>query len=459
MNHKRATLEQGYSNDEMGEAESSSGVSSLIAAQGQAGGGNAMVAERLAASIGQDTVPGIEGDLALMSTRFGQDFSDVSVNIGGDPDSADALGARAWTHGRSVAFRPGEYTPGTPEGQARLAHELTHVLQQGSRPEQDGWVKTAAQDAEGHLDTVTELLRQSLHAIDQGRIDAASADGAAVEPEAARAPLERALAQLGAFRSPERSRDAADLSLMLLQAADHDEATEAAATAEALHDVDAGSGDALEQEAERSARSAMAGRSVAPVSPSAGAPRAQRMAQAIALPLILGPPGWLIAAVAALGIVVVGYAAFDSARPITSPKTDTTPKTESKDKTKPIGVPTTLEKTGSERRDWGMMRFQVQWNTRGGGPTFSQSVPATAEIGVTVAQAIAGMNAALAQVSPSAARSAAATGVAEANAWILKRPPMGIAQGGYSKSFRFHYKGFTDARADVENIKGHNLRA
>ena len=43
---------------------------------------------------------------------------------------AGELGARAVTVGEHVAFAPGEYRPGTPVGDALLAHELAHVGQQ-----------------------------------------------------------------------------------------------------------------------------------------------------------------------------------------------------------------------------------------------------------------------------------------------------------------------------------------
>jgi hypothetical protein len=34
-----------------------------------------------------------------------------------------------------------------------------------------------------------------------------------------------------------------------------------------------------------------------------------------------------------------------------------------------------------------------------------------------------------------------------------------LAIGGYSNSEYFQYKNFTDARVDVENLRGHNLRS
>jgi hypothetical protein len=70
---------------------------------------------------------------ALMEQRFGHDFSQVRVHTDARAsDSADAVNARAYTVGRHVAFGPHEYAPGSTEGQRLLAHELTHVVQQGA---------------------------------------------------------------------------------------------------------------------------------------------------------------------------------------------------------------------------------------------------------------------------------------------------------------------------------------
>jgi hypothetical protein len=44
---------------------------------------------------------------------------------------ATAGGAAAFANGNDVAFAPGAYAPGTASGQRLMAHELTHVAQQG----------------------------------------------------------------------------------------------------------------------------------------------------------------------------------------------------------------------------------------------------------------------------------------------------------------------------------------
>jgi hypothetical protein len=48
--------------------------------------------------------------------------------------AADSFDARAFTIGSDIAFGPGEFRPGTLEGDALIAHELAHVVQQRSAP-------------------------------------------------------------------------------------------------------------------------------------------------------------------------------------------------------------------------------------------------------------------------------------------------------------------------------------
>jgi hypothetical protein len=69
---------------------------------------------------------------AYMESRFGHDFSQVRVhNDAQAAESAQVLGAHAYTLGEHIVFGRGEYAPQTTEGRKTLAHELTHVVQQG----------------------------------------------------------------------------------------------------------------------------------------------------------------------------------------------------------------------------------------------------------------------------------------------------------------------------------------
>jgi hypothetical protein len=67
----------------------------------------------------------------FMESRFHHDFSSVRVHVDRKAaESAGAVNALAYTVGRNVVFGPGQYAPGTSEGQRTLAHELMHVVQQ-----------------------------------------------------------------------------------------------------------------------------------------------------------------------------------------------------------------------------------------------------------------------------------------------------------------------------------------
>lgn len=70
---------------------------------------------------------------AKMGAATGHDFSGVRVHTSPESHALnEQLSARAFTTGQDVFFRAGEYNPGSSSGQALLAHELTHVVQQGN---------------------------------------------------------------------------------------------------------------------------------------------------------------------------------------------------------------------------------------------------------------------------------------------------------------------------------------
>ena len=75
------------------------------------------------------------GTRAFMEPRFGHSFADVRVHADARAAaSARAVGARAYAVGRDVVFGAGSYAPSTGEGRRLIAHELAHVVQQGSAP-------------------------------------------------------------------------------------------------------------------------------------------------------------------------------------------------------------------------------------------------------------------------------------------------------------------------------------
>lgn len=68
-----------------------------------------------------------------MEQAFGADFSRVKIHTDAQSDQLNhSIQARAFTTGKDVFFRQGEYNPGSQSGQELLAHELTHVVQQNA---------------------------------------------------------------------------------------------------------------------------------------------------------------------------------------------------------------------------------------------------------------------------------------------------------------------------------------
>jgi hypothetical protein len=62
------------------------------------------------------------------------DFSHVRIHTDERAArSAEEIGALAYTAGTHVVFGPGQFAPETSKGRKLLAHELTHVVQQGGR--------------------------------------------------------------------------------------------------------------------------------------------------------------------------------------------------------------------------------------------------------------------------------------------------------------------------------------
>ena len=68
---------------------------------------------------------------AFFEPRFGRDFGAVRVHTGPHADAlARSVNALAFTLGRDVVFRAGQYAPHSEPGRRLLAHELAHVAQQ-----------------------------------------------------------------------------------------------------------------------------------------------------------------------------------------------------------------------------------------------------------------------------------------------------------------------------------------
>lgn len=83
----------------------------------------------------------------FMEDRFNQDLGDVRLHTdAAAAQSARSLSAQAYTVGRHIVFGAGGYAIHSPESRQRLAHELTHVIQQ--RQPGDANLSTAQREGE-----------------------------------------------------------------------------------------------------------------------------------------------------------------------------------------------------------------------------------------------------------------------------------------------------------------------
>ena len=75
----------------------------------------------------------LPGDVRdFMEGRFGADFGDVRLHTGGEAAQLSRqLSAQAFTRGQDIYMGTGRYNPTSSAGKRLLAHELTHVVQQG----------------------------------------------------------------------------------------------------------------------------------------------------------------------------------------------------------------------------------------------------------------------------------------------------------------------------------------
>lgn len=65
--------------------------------------------------------------------RMGYDFSNVRIHTDSSASrSAGEINALAYTHGNNIVFAQNQYQPESADGTRLMAHELTHVVQQGN---------------------------------------------------------------------------------------------------------------------------------------------------------------------------------------------------------------------------------------------------------------------------------------------------------------------------------------
>lgn len=133
-----------------------------------------------------------------MGDSMGADFSGVKVHTDSQSDQLNqTLNARAFTTGSDIFFQSGEYSPGSSGGDKLLAHELTHVVQQGGQASSGPLTLGPAHDsyeseADSMSNTVTaggasgaqrETLPEEEEPVQAKRQDAIQREGAPEEEE------------------------------------------------------------------------------------------------------------------------------------------------------------------------------------------------------------------------------------------------------------------------------------
>lgn len=126
--------------------------------------------------------------------QLGYEFSSVRIHDDSRAaESARAVDALAYTVGPHVVFASGQFRPGTPAGSRLLAHELTHVIQQGGIGVPVSSLRVAGSDASD-----ARLEREAERAADT---HGTGVLGNAMEPTLQRLPDPRAAVALAQRQS------------------------------------------------------------------------------------------------------------------------------------------------------------------------------------------------------------------------------------------------------------------
>ncbi len=99
----------------------------------------------------------------MMERGFNRDFSQVRLHTDGEAASlSSSIHAKAFTHGNDIYFNQGQFSPNTSEGQRLMAHELTHVVQGGSKISRISYPKINNRNYEELHDKIIEICDKVL---------------------------------------------------------------------------------------------------------------------------------------------------------------------------------------------------------------------------------------------------------------------------------------------------------
>jgi hypothetical protein len=110
---------------------------------------------------------------SFMEDRLGHDFGHVRVHADAKAaESAASVNALAYTVGADIVFGAGQYSPESTGGRRLLAHEMTHVVQQGRGVARPKLQRFAASETSKIAPTFQDMLTQI-----RQLVDAASTNG------------------------------------------------------------------------------------------------------------------------------------------------------------------------------------------------------------------------------------------------------------------------------------------
>lgn len=135
-----------------------------------------------------------------MGAALGHDLSGVQVHTdtGADMLSRE-LNAEAFTTGQDVFFRQGAYDPGSGSGRELIAHELTHVVQQGTGAVSSAQGMTVNPPDDAYEQEADSIAQQVAHA--EPETSAAGSTGDTAQRQAV--PEEEEEVQARAFQRQE----------------------------------------------------------------------------------------------------------------------------------------------------------------------------------------------------------------------------------------------------------------
>lgn len=167
-----AVLQQTYGNmfvqklmgpDTEEESEDTPDVSTMPLNGG--GGGSGAAAGGVEAAIEQSRGSGQQlpdKTRSKMEGFFGADFGNVSIHTGAEANRLSrSLGARSFTTGSDIYFGEGEYDPASEGGEKLIAHELTHVVQQGGTRRQSPQAKLTVGEPDDQYEQEAEAAAEA----------------------------------------------------------------------------------------------------------------------------------------------------------------------------------------------------------------------------------------------------------------------------------------------------------